>query len=235
MGGRIRLLAIDDEPAMLNMLAEGLSDHGFDVTTSADALSGLRAAYQTHPDVILLDVTMGSMDGFETCRRLREMTSAPIIFVTARGLTDDVVRGLSLGADDYVVKPFRCAELSSRVAACLRRVGDRSQDRRCEFVFPATSVLLDSSRHEIVIGERAVYLTPREFEVIRMLTKYPGKVLSADAILNRVWGPEWIGETELVKQYIYRLRQKIERDPDTPEYLHTARGEGYYFDVPYAS
>ncbi|NLE45668.1 MAG: response regulator transcription factor [Chloroflexi bacterium] len=230
MSRRIRLLAIDDEPEMLRMLSEGLSVHGFDVTTCADALSGIRATYQTRPDAVLLDVTMDGMDGFEVCRRLREMTSAPIIFVTASGFTDDVVRGLSLGANDYLVKPIRCAELASRVAACLRRAEDGADDQRRDFVFPASSVFLDSGRHEIVFGERAVYLAPREFEVIRLLARHSGTALSAAAILSRVWGAERIGETELVKHYIHRLRQKIECDPRAPEYIRTVRGEGYYFD-----
>jgi DNA-binding response OmpR family regulator len=230
MDHRFRLLVIDDEKEMLDMLQIALRREGFDVVIARDALAGLRAAYQAHPDAILLDVMMPDMDGFEACRRLREMTEVPIIFVTAKGLIEDVVRGLSLGADDYVVKPFEWSELASRVTACLRRANERDADKN-DFMFPATSVVLDCGRHELVIGDRRVYLAPKEFEVLRMLTKFPGRVLSADAILNRVWGSEWIGEKDLVKQYIYRLRQKIERDPNTPEYLHTVRGEGYYFDA----
>jgi DNA-binding response OmpR family regulator len=170
------------------------------------------------------------MNGFDTCRRLREMTDVPIIFVTARGLIEDVVRGLSSGADDYVVKPFECSELASRVMACLRRASERNEDKT-DFIFPATSIVLDCGRHELMIDNRMVYLAPKEFEVLRMLAKYAGRVLSADAILNSVWGPEWVGEKDLLKQYIYRLRQKIEIDPDAPRYLHTVRGEGYYFDA----
>jgi DNA-binding response OmpR family regulator len=230
MHHRFRLLAIDDESEMLDMLQVALRREGFDVVVARDALAGLRAAYQAHPDAILLDVMMPDMDGFEACRRLREMTDAPIIFVTAKGLIEDVVRGLSLGADDYVVKPFEWSELASRVTACLRRANERTEDKG-DFMFPATSIVLDCGRHELVIGDRMIYLAPKEFEVLRMLTKFPGRVCSADAILNRVWGSEWIGEKDLVKQYIYRLRQKIERDPNTPEYLHTVRGEGYYFDA----
>jgi DNA-binding response OmpR family regulator len=230
MGRRFRILAIDDDPGILDILKLALPREGFDVITAEDALSGLRAAYKTHPDAILLDIMMPRMDGFETCRRLREMTEAPIIFVTAKGLIEDVVRGLSFGADDYMVKPFECSELASRVMTCLRRASERSEDKT-DFIFPATSIVLDCGRHEIVIDNRAIYLAPKEFEVLRMLAKYVGRVLSADAILNSVWGPEWVGEKDLLKQYIYRLRQKIETDPDTPRYLHTVRGEGYYFDA----
>jgi DNA-binding response OmpR family regulator len=230
MRRRFRLLVIDDEPDMLAMLERLLSREGFDVIAAQDALTGLRTAYQTHPDAILLDVMMPDVDGFEVCRRLREMTDVPIIFVTAKGLIEDVVRGLRLGADDYVVKPFECSELVSRVMACLRRAGERSEDKS-DFLFPAASIVLDCGRHEMVIGDRTVYLAPKEFEVLRLLVRYAGKVLSADAILNSVWGPEWIGEKDLVKQYVYRVRQKIESDPGAPEYIHTVRGEGYYFDA----
>jgi len=230
MSHRFRLLAIDDDPGTLTILKLALSRKGFDVIIAEDAISGLRSAYQAHPDVILLDIMMPNMNGFDTCRRLREMTDVPIIFVTARGLIEDVVRGLSSGADDYVVKPFECSELASRVMACLRRASERNEDKT-DFIFPATSIVLDCGRHELMIDNRMVYLAPKEFEVLRMLAKYAGRVLSADAILNSVWGPEWVGEKDLLKQYIYRLRQKIEIDPDAPRYLHTVRGEGYYFDA----
>ena len=230
MRRRFRLLVIDDESDMLVMLERLLSREGFDVITAQDALTGLRTAYQAHPDAILLDIMMPDVDGYEACRRLREMTDVPIIFVTAKGLIEDVVRGLRLGADDYVVKPFECSELVSRVMACLRRGGEQPGDKT-DFLFPAASVVLDCGRHEMVIGDRTVYLAPKEFEVLRLLVRHAGKVLSADAILNRVWGPEWIGEKDLVKQYVYRVRQKIESDPSSPEYIHTVRGEGYYFDA----
>jgi two-component system KDP operon response regulator KdpE len=230
MSHRFRLLAIDDDSGTLTILKLALSRKGFDVIIAEDAISGLRSAYQAHPDVILLDIMMPNMNGFDACRRLREMTDVPIIFVTARGLIEDVVRGLSSGADDYVVKPFECSELASRVMACLRRASERNEDKT-DFIFPATSIVLDCGRHELMIDNRMVYLAPKEFEVLRMLAKYAGRVLSADAILNSVWGPEWVGEKDLLKQYIYRLRQKIEIDPDAPRYLHTVRGEGYYFDA----
>jgi two-component system response regulator RegX3 len=229
MRRRFRILVVDDQTDVLKVLEAMLTAEGFEVVVARDALSALRAAYQEHPDAILLDVMMPDMDGFEACRRLREMTDVPIIFVTAKGAIEDIVQGLSLGADDYVVKPFERSELISRLAACLRRVGERT-DEGGDYLFPAESVVLDCDRHELVIGNRTVYLTPKEFEVLRLLIRHVGKVLSTDAILTRVWGPDWIGEPDLVKQYMYRLRQKIEPDPGSPRYLHTVRGGGYYFD-----
>ncbi|MDY7080683.1 MAG: response regulator transcription factor [Chloroflexota bacterium] len=230
MRRRFRVLAIDDQPDVLAVLRAMLTAEGFDVEVARDGLSGLRAAYQSHPDAILLDVMMPDMDGFDACRRLREMTDVPIIFVTAKGTIEDIVHGLSLGADDYVVKPFERSELVSRLTACLRRAGERT-DEGGDYLFPADSVVLDCDRHELVIGNKTVYLTPKEFEVLRLLIRHTGKVLSTDAILTRVWGPEWIGEPDLVKQYVYRLRRKIEPDPGVPTYLHTVRGGGYYFDA----
>jgi len=230
MRRRFRILVIDDHPDVLALLRATLTSEGFDVVTAQDALTGLRAAYESHPDAILLDVMMPDMDGFEACRRLREMTDVPIIFVTAKGTIEDIVHGLSLGADDYVVKPFERSELTSRLAACLRRSGERTSEAG-DYLFPAESVVLDCDRHELVVGNRTVYLTPKEFEVLRLLIRHTGKVLSTDAILTRVWGPDWIGEPDLVKQYMYRLRRKIEEDPSEPRYLHTVRGGGYYFDA----
>jgi DNA-binding response OmpR family regulator len=230
MRRRFRVLVVDDEPYVLQMLRTVLTDKGFEVVVAQDALSGLRAAYETHPDAILLDVMMPNVDGFEACRRLREMTDVPIIFVTAKGTVDDIVRGLSLGADDYLVKPFDHSELTVRLMACLRRAGIRT-DEGGDFFFPSGSITLDCDRHELVVENRTVYLTPNEFEVLRLLVHHAGKVLSTDTILAHIWGPEWTGEPDLVKQYIYRLRQKIEPDPKSPRYIHTTRGEGYYFDA----
>ena len=229
MGQRLSVLAVDDQSEALELLQIMLAADGFDVMVATDALSALRAAYQTHPDAILLDVMMPGVDGFEACRRLREVTDVPIIFVTAKGTIDDIVRGLSLGADDYVVKPFDRSELVGRLTACLRRAGERN-DEKIGLLFPSDSVVLDCGRHELVIEDRATYLTPKEFGVLRLLIRHAGKVLSTDAILTRVWGPECIGDPDLVKQCIYRLRQKIESDPRLPQYLHTVWGEGYYFE-----
>lgn len=231
MQRQFRVLIIDDEPEILEMLEILLVAEGFEVVTAQDALSGLRAAYQAHPDAILLDVMMPTMDGFEACRRLREMTEVPILFLTGKAKgTDDVVHGFGLGADDYLTKPFDRSELVSRLTARLRRAGDHIENE-VEYISPTGSVILNCSRHELVIGDRSVYLGPKEFEVVRLLIRHTGKVISRNAILAQVWGPERVGEPDLVKQYIYRLRQKIEIDPTVPQFIHSVRGEGYYFDV----
>jgi len=230
MRQRFRVLVIDDEPDTLQLLRLMLAEEGFDVSLAQDALAGLRMAYQTHPDAILLDVMMPNIDGFEVCRRLREMTDAAIIFITAMGTIEDVVQGFSVGADDYVVKPYNRADLVSRLRACLRRTTDHSNEEG-EVIFVSPSLLLDCGRHELITEKGPVYLTPKEFGVFRLLVRHAGRVISTDAILSQIWGPERIGDPDLVKQYIYQLRQKIEPDSDSPRYIHTVRGEGYFFDA----
>jgi DNA-binding response OmpR family regulator len=228
---RFRILAIDGEPEGLDLLQAVLQDKGFQVIVANDAVAGLRAAYESHPDAVLLTVMLPDMDGFETCRRLREMTGVPIIFVTARRTTDDVMNGFYAGADDCLMKPFDGEELICRLVACLRRAGGKPNGRT-GVVFPSPSVMLDPERHELILSGRTINLTGTESQILALLLRHSGKVLSPDAILTRVWGPEMIGDPHLVKQYIYRLRSKIEPDPSLPRYLHTVRGTGYYFDSP---
>ena len=229
MPRRFRILVVDDDPQLADSLETFLVDEGYDVAVAPDAESGLRVAYQFHPDAILLDVVMPGMGGFEMCQRLREITDVPIIFLSARGVIEDVVYGLSLGADDYVVKPFTGPELIGRLHACLRRASQRKSEDS-DFLLTSSSVVLDCGRREAVVRDRAVYLAPKEFDILRLLIQRAGKVLSTDAILAEIWGPEWVGEPDLVKQYVYRLRRKIESDPKNPRLLHTVRGQGYLFD-----
>ena len=234
MARQLRVLVIDDEPDMLLMMRMMLTAEGFDVIEAGDAISGLRTAYRTHPDAILLDVAMPDMDGFDACRRLRELTDIPILFVTARDALTDVVEGFSVSADDYVVKPFNCSELISRLMARLRRVDDGGNGRH-KILPLTTSILLDCSRRELAMGAQTIRLTAKEFEVLRLLIRHAGKVLSVDTILTEVWGAERVGEPDLVKQYMYRLRRKIEPEPSAPRYLHTVRSGGYYFDANHCS
>ncbi len=229
MARKLRVLVLDDQIEMLEMLKIILTAAGFEVIPALDGPSGLRSAYQHHPDAILLDIMMPGMDGFEVCRRMRDFTEVPIIFVTAKANIEDIVAGFAAGADDYLVKPFHQAELVTRLTAALRRSVERNEEME-QVIFPSPSIMLDCDRHELEVSNRKVYLTPNEFKILRLLIRHAGRVLSTDAILSQVWGPEYVGEPDLVKQYIYRLRQKIEPDPDEPRYIRTVRGEGYYFE-----
>jgi DNA-binding response OmpR family regulator len=172
---------------------------------------------------------MPGMDGFEACQRLREMTDTPILILTGRWTSpDDIVRGLDMGADEYMTKPFNNLELISRLKVCLRR-GSNGAARDTKYLFPAPSVVVDCGKHELIIEGETIHLSPNEFEVIQVLARHAGHTFSAEAILLQAWGAQHIGDTHLIKQYIYQLRQKIEPDPSSPRYLHTVRGAGYYF------
>jgi two-component system, OmpR family, KDP operon response regulator KdpE len=226
-----RVLVIEDDPAIQTMIQLMLRKGGYEVVSAPDALVGLRVAYQTRPHAIILDVMMPEMDGFEACRRLREMTDAPIFFLTGAAKTaGDVAKGLDLGADEYMTKPFQFVELISRLRARLRRA-ESAADGHNRYLCPTPTVFLDCARRELTIGERHIYLRPKEFEVLKVLMHFAGRVLTADAILLRVWGPERVDDPGLVKQYIYQLRQKIEVDPQQPHYLQSIPGGGYYFST----
>jgi len=226
-----RILVIEDDPNVLTMIRFMLTKQGFDVVTASSALSGLRTAYQTRPHAIILDVMMPKMDGFEACRRLRELTNAPILFLTGKATSpDDVVRGLDLGADEYMTKPFKSAELLSRLRVCLRRA-DVAQNGNPKYLYPTPSTILDCGRHELTVRDRKIHLCPKEFEVLKFLIRHAGRVLTRDAILHRVWGPDRVGDPRLVKQYVYQLRKKIEVDHQKPHYIQSIPSAGYYFSA----
>jgi two-component system KDP operon response regulator KdpE len=229
MDQQYRVLVVDDDPDMLDYLRMLLGREGFSVIEALDGVSALRAAYNSQPDAILLDIMMAGLDGFEVCDRLREMTDVPIIFVTAKGDTDHLVRGLGVGGDDYVTKPFEPVELVSRLHASLRRVGKAAEPKDRNAADGGAA--LDYDRRELVLDNRTVYLTPKELQVMRLLLSEPGRVFSAEAITAHVWGNDQPSNPNLVKQYICRLRRKIEIEPRSPRYLRNVRGEGYYFDT----
>lgn len=223
------VLAIDDDADIRNMLRTILSQYGYHVITAPDATSGLRSAYRHRPDVIVLDVVLPDMEGFEVCRRLREMAEVPIVLLTGiRTGVDDVLEGLEAGADQYLTKPFDTPELVSRLRLCLRRASSalRGPSR---YLVASHSLVLDCGRYEVSVDGRVVPLSPREMELLRLLVQHPRQVISCETILSRVWGADHVPEVKIVQQYVYQLRQKIEPDEATPRYIHTVRGEGYCF------
>jgi DNA-binding response OmpR family regulator len=230
MASKVRVLVIDDDVTLGNLLCMLLEKDGFEALCATGGAEGLRLAQQERPDGIILDIMMPGMHGYEVCRRLRQITDAVIVFVSVKGTTADIVRGLHLGGDDYVVKPYTYEELSSRLMACLRRQKAGSLPP----VYRASREVMlvtDPDRRLVFINNHETQLTPTEFQVLKFLLKNQGKVLSTDAILANAWGPEYIGERELVKQFIYRLRAKLEQDPSTPKYIQTVRGAGYVFEA----
>lgn len=229
----LRVLVIDDDENYRNLIEHMLVRHDFEVTKAQSGVDGLRLAYSLQPHAILLDVMMPNYDGFEVCRRLREMTDTCIIFITNKGNSEDIVRGLSLGADDYITKPFRMEELISRLIACLRRTTTTQVVKRLPVPLGnGDSLILDRSRRQVIIRGKTVHLTQKEFELLEYMLTHADRVLNSDAILAQIWGPQYIGDTDLLKQFIYRLRQKLEVDPKKPSLILTVRGVGYSFETP---
>ena len=228
MTGRIQILLIDDDIKSLELLRLSFVRDGYEVMTATSGAEGLRQAYNHHPDAILLDRIMPGMEGLEVCRRLREMTDAVIVFLSVKGVTEDVVRGLQSGADDYVVKPCKYVEVRARLEACLRRRSASATLQPVRLARGEAFLVADPSRRLVFIDDgRSVQLTPKEFELLQFLIRNRGRVLSAVTILANVWGPEYVSERDLVKQFIHRLRAKLEADPARPGHIVTIRGSGY--------
>jgi DNA-binding response OmpR family regulator len=201
------------------------------VLAANDGYAALELAAQADPSLILLDVRMPGLDGFEVCRRIRGFSTAPIIFLTAMAEEADKVQGLDVGADDYVTKPFSVEELLARVRAALRRA-ELSAAREPAATFEVGELHVDLARKRVFTGEEEVDLTPIEYQLLTVLIEQAGRILVPGYLLERVWGPGCAEETHLLRQAIHRLRQKIEPDPQDPQYIQTRRGIGYVFVAP---
>jgi DNA-binding response OmpR family regulator len=224
-----KVLVIDDDTDLLKLLRLGLEQEGYAVLTAIDGSQGLRTAFGAHPDLIILDVMMPGMSGLETCQRLRELSEVPIIMLTAKASESDVVKGLRLGADDYITKPFSLAEVIARVQACLRRA--ESADSSVESEILASGVLtIDFARRKVSVRGTHVDLTPTEFRLLSYLARNRGRVVGHRTLLQEVWGPEYGDELDYLRLYVSYLRRKIEVDPANPEIIKTAWGEGYFLE-----
>jgi DNA-binding response OmpR family regulator len=221
-----RILIVDDEPEMLRGLEDNLQFEGYQTVTAGDGKKGLARALSEAPDLILLDVMMPGMSGWDLCRELRQRgLDVPVIMLTARGEEVDRVLGLELGADDYVTKPFSLRELMARIRAVLRRPGPRQKFE--EFAFGTVRVHLRA--RQAFKGGQEVRLTRKEFDLLRYLVEHPGEVITRDRLLDEVWGYERFPTTRTVDTHILRLRQKFEDDPERPTHILTAHGQGYRF------
>ena len=225
---RARVLVVDDEPNILEVISMALRYHGFDVETAEDGHRALAAVSAFHPDLMLLDIMLPDMEGFEVARRLgAQRTDLPIIFLTARDTTDDKVRGLTMGGDDYVTKPFSLEELVARIWAILRRTGRAQQDsNRLSF----DSLELDDDAHEVTRNGRPIDLTVTEYRLLRFMMLNPRRVLTRAQILDHVWNYDFGGDSRVVETYISYLRKKI--DAEGPPLIHTVRGVGYSLRLP---
>ncbi|WP_028244787.1 MtrAB system response regulator MtrA [Pseudoclavibacter soli] len=219
---RYRILAVDDDEALAEMLEIVLSRQGWEVVSAGDGPSAVSAFEREHPDLVLLDVMLPGFDGIEVARRIRESSDVPIVMLTARSDTDDVVRGLAAGADDYVPKPFAPQELVARVQARLRRLSATGPE-----VLHLGDLLIEQAAHRVTRDGQEVALTPLEFDLLATLASEPDRVFSRDELLERVWGYSYKADARLVNVHVQRLRAKIERDPENPRYVLTVRGIGY--------
>jgi two-component system KDP operon response regulator KdpE len=225
-----KLLLIDDDVQLCQLLQLMLNKMDFEVEIAHDAVTGLRRAYTIKPDAIVLDIMMPGMDGWQTCQRFREMTDVPIIMLTALSAEDEVIKGLNLGADDYLVKPVTADELAARIRALLRRVARTNVDGgRREPILTQDNLMIDLNKYEVTLDGERVDLSPTEFKLLAVLAKYKGRVLPHEFLLTEVWGPEYVGEIDYLRLYISYLRRKLEKDPSNPELIQNEWGVGYRF------
>lgn len=221
------ILMIDDDPNLSQLLGEFLNGQGYATRCASNGRAGLREMFSSKPDLILLDVTMPQMDGWETLKRIREVSEAPIIMLTARDDESEILRGFSQGADDYVTKPFSFAQLAARIKALLARKGN-APGIGGEHL-SASGLEVDIPSRRVTRGGEAINLTPTEFNLLVALMRRKGEALSSEELARQVWGPQYASEIGFVRRYIWHLRQKVEIDSENPKYIHNERGYGYRF------
>jgi len=226
-----KTLIIDDDPIFLRLVDQILTDQGFEVLKAGSGQEGLRLLFAEKPDLVLLDVAMPRMDGWQTCQRIREIADVPIIMLTGQQQAEeDVVRGLNYGADEYLFKPVRNRELVARVRAMLRRVElPSSVEAGREITYADDYLTVDIAERKVTIKGERLKLTPREFRLFALLVERAGRIVTHREILEKVWGWEYTDDVDYVRIYISHLRQKIEPDPALPRYIITEPGVGYYF------
>jgi two-component system response regulator RegX3 len=224
------VLVVEDEESFVDALTVGLAREGFLVRVARDGAEALDVFDIVRPDLVLLDVMLPTISGIDVCRELRKRSSVPIIMVTAKAGEIDAVVGLEVGADDYVTKPYRMRELVARMRAAMRRSpGDPDQSDSGETLIGG-DVHLDPERHEVRVRGDEVRLPLKEFELLELLMANAGRVVTRDTLIDRVWGPDYIGDTKTLDVHIKRLRAKVEADPAHPTHITTIRGLGYRFD-----
>jgi two-component system KDP operon response regulator KdpE len=219
------ILVVDDEPAILRAVRTNLVRHGFQVATAETGAEALALAARSPADLILLDLGLPDVEGFEVIREIRARTNTPIIVLSVRGAERDKVAALDLGADDYLTKPFGVEELLARIRVALRHAARPAQGSRP--VFAAGDLEVDLEGRRVLVGGREIHLTPTEYELLKAFITHPNKVLTDQMLLRQVWGPEYGTEAHYLHVYVARLRKKLEADPQNPKYLVTEPGVGY--------
>ena len=228
------ILTADDDPQILRLVKRSLELEDFAVLTARDGAEALEVVEQQPVDLLLLDVMMPRVDGFTVCQKVREFSTVPIIIITARGQDQEKIKGLNMGADDYLIKPFNLEELIARVRAVLRRsqFPSYSQPLSSGNILKINALSLDEAQRQVFIDDKAIDLTPTEYRVLSYLMHNAGRVITQDLLLEHVWGSEYVGESHMLQVNINRLRRKIEPDPSHPIYILTKMGIGYQFAAP---
>lgn len=224
-----RVLVVDDEKLIVKGIRFSLEQDGMKVDCAYDGEEALKLARENAYDMILLDIMLPKHDGFEVCQQLREFSDVPVVMLTARSEDMDKILGLEYGADDYITKPFNILEVKARIKAIMRRTGKRNQEKPNEKMIIKGSMKIDCESRRVVIDEKEVNLTAKEFDLLELLAMNPNKVYSRENLLNIVWGYEYPGDARTVDVHIRRLREKIETNPSDPKYVYTKWGVGYYF------
>ena len=224
-----RILAVDDDPLLLQLIEQTLHKGGYEVILAFEGQEGLQLLAERRPQLVVLDIMLPNVDGWEICRRIRKVSTIPIIMLTARGSHSDIVRGLEAGADDYLVKPFHPDELLARVSAVLRRVAMPPPTQKAPLRFGNGSLVIDPTERLVTVDGELVDLTRTEFDLLLFMAYRPGRILTTEIIFENVWSYDADANLESVKWYVWRLRKKIEKDSSNPQYIVTERGVGYRF------
>ena len=229
MSEKTKLLIIDDDEQLVEAVELYLTKAGYEVSTASAGRDGLQTMYVDRPDLIVLDIMMPEMDGWEVCGRIRDVSNVPVIMLTARGQEVDRVKGLKIGADDYVIKPFSLKELEARIQAVLRRAA-WPPPTKSPITYGDDYLTVNLAERRVVVQGEPLELTPTEYRLLAYLVQNAGLVLTNRQLLERVWGWEYVGDVDYVRVYIWRLRKKIERNPGAPKYIRTEHGVGYRFE-----
>jgi len=224
-----KILVVDDDPMLSELVVYNLESEGFEVLTAADGQEGMRKFHSERPDLVVLDVTMPKLNGYEVCQRIREMSDTPVIMLTAQGREDDIIRGLDSGADDYVTKPFQVKEFVARIRATLRRSEMEPVDME-SITYQDSHLTIDLDARRVTVDGDVVKLTPTEYKLLAYLVKNKTRVLEFRQILENVWGFEYIDDIDYLRVYIWHLRRKIEPNPKNPVYLINELNTGYRFE-----
>ncbi len=226
-----KVLVVDDEKLIVKGIRFSLEQDGMEVDCAYDGEEALELAKEKEYDIVLLDLMLPKLNGFEVCQQIRDFSDMPIVMLTAKGEDMDKILGLEYGADDYITKPFNILEVKARIKAIMRRTGNSAAVKDTSKVLTAGELKLDCESRRVFIAEKEINLTAKEFDVLELLVLNPNKVYSRENLLNIVWGYEYPGDVRTVDVHIRRLREKIETNPSEPKYVHTKWGVGYYFQV----